>query len=465
LCFGVFVAKEIFSGLKFSMKIRVVKTSEPAFRSFIKRIVQRRGNRQGEIERRVDEIVSSVRRDGDRALLRYARLFDGVRLTRATIEVKAREIERATAIVPKKDLETLRLAAKRIAAFHRRQLQKSWQYRDPLGLLLGQRISPLERVGVYVPGGKASYPSTVLMNTVPAKVAGVKEIVMTSPIADNASIILAAAKIAGVDRIFRVGGAHAIAALAFGTESIPKVDKIVGPGNIFVATAKRMVFGEVNIDSIAGPSEILLLADDSADPAHVAADMLSQAEHDELAAALCVTSSMATGLKIQKALEARLRETKRQAITLKSLERYGAIIVARGLKEAVEIANAIAPEHIEIMVRQPQKLTSSIRHAGAIFVGPYSTPPLGDYFAGPNHVLPTGGSARFFSPLGTYDFLKRTTIIQAERRALRALAPKITHLARLEGLDDHARAVEARFSPKSIEHGAGSRKPRRDGQL
>ena len=268
---------------------------------------------------------------------------------------------------------------------------------------------------------------------------------MTSPIGKDGTIILAAAKIAGVDRIFRVGGAQAIAAMAFGTGTIPKVDKIVGPGNIFVATAKRLVFGDVNIDSIAGPSEILLLVDDSADPEYVAADMLSQAEHDELAAALCVTTSMSTALKIQRATEEQLRQTKRQAITFKSLEKYGAIIVVRGMAEALQLANTIAPEHVELIVKRPEKWARGIRNAGAIFLGPYSTPPLGDYLAGPNHVLPTGGSARFFSPLGTYDFLKRTTIIHAEKKALRALAPKITQLARLEGLDDHARAVEARF--------------------
>jgi histidinol dehydrogenase len=284
------------------------------------------------------------------------------------------------------------------------------------------------------------------MNVLPAKVAGVKEIIMASPIAGDGAIILAAAKIAGVDRVFRVGGAQAVAALAFGTASIPKVDKIVGPGNIFVATAKRLVFGEVDIDSIAGPSEILLLADATADPQHVAADLLSQAEHDEMAAALCVTTSMTVAKRVQAALESRLRETRRQAITLKALKKYGAIIVARGLPEAVDIANAIAPEHVEVIVKEPMKWAEAIRHAGAIFIGPYSAPPLGDYFAGPNHVLPTGGSARFFSPLGTYDFLKRTTIIHAEEKGLRALAPQIAHLARLEGLDDHARAVEARFS-------------------
>jgi len=427
------------------MKVRVVKTTDSGFRSLMQRILRRRETREEEVEGRVSEILRAVRREGDRALLRFTARYDGIRLTPLTMEVKTHEIEKALRTVPAKDLRVLRQAAKRISAFHRRQLFKSWDYRDPLGMILGQRITPLERVGVYVPGGKASYPSTVLMNVVPAKVAGVQEVMMTSPIGHDGALILAAAKIAGVDRIFRVGGAQAIAALAFGTQTIPKVDKIVGPGNIYVATAKRLVFGEVNIDSIAGPSEILLLADESADPRLVAADMLSQAEHDELAAALCVTSSAKVAREVQKAIEKRLRETKRHAITLKALENCGAIIITRGQKEMIEIANAIAPEHIECIVKQPLKFSRAIRNAGAIFVGPYSTPPLGDYFAGPNHVLPTGGSARFFSPLGTYDFLKRTTIIQAEERALRTLAPRIAHLARLEGLDDHARAVEARF--------------------
>jgi len=427
------------------MKIKIVKTTDHDYKSFLARLLQRDRNRQGAVEKRVGEIVRAVERKGDSALLRYAQMFDRVRLTRATMEVKPGEIEKAMTTVPAKDLRILRMAARRIGAFHRRQVQKSWGYRDPLGMLLGQRITPLGRVGVYVPGGKASYPSTVLMNVVPAKVAGVEEVIMTSPIGSDGAIILAAARIAGVDRTFRIGGAQAIAALAFGTETIPKVDKIVGPGNIFVATAKRLVFGEVDIDSIAGPSEILLLADESADPKHVAADMLSQAEHDERAAALCVTSSMAVAARIQKAIEHQLQQTKRRAITIKALEKYGAIIVTRGYREAIDLANTIAPEHVELIVKQPQKWSRAIRNAGAIFIGPYSTPPLGDYFAGPNHVLPTGGSARFFSPLGTYDFLKRTTIIQAQEKALRALAPKITHLARLEGLDDHARAVEARF--------------------
>ena len=429
-----------------TMKIRLVKTSDAGFKPLMAKILGRRGTRAGDVEQRVDEIVTTVQRQGDRAVLRYTAKFDHVRLRAAQMEVTPAEIARAVAKVSRKDLSILRLAARRIAVFHRRQMLKSWQYRDPLGMVLGQRITALERVGVYVPGGKACYPSTVLMNAIPAKVAGVKEIVMTSPLGADAAIILAAAHVAGVDRIFRVGGAQAIAALAFGTRTIPKVDKIVGPGNIFVATAKRMVFGEVNIDSIAGPSEILLLADDSADPVHVAADMLSQAEHDELAAALCLTTSNCRWrTRFRRPWNGSCSGPNAGRSRCASLQKYGAIIVARGKKEMIELANAIAPEHIELLVRQPEKMARQIRNAGAMFLGPYSAPPLGDYLAGPNHVLPTGGSARFFSPLGTYDFLKRTTIIHAERRGLKALAAKITHLARLEGLDDHARSVEVRF--------------------
>ena len=427
------------------MKIKLIKTSDPRFQATLRKIIQRRDGSGEGVEQTVAEIIRAVRQKGDRALFHYTRLYDGIKLNRRTVEVSRREVDQAIKKVPERNLRTLRLAAKRIAAFHRRQMERSWGYRDPLGLYLGQRITPLERVGVYVPGGKAAYPSTVLMNAIPAKVAGVKEIVMTSPVREEGDLILAAARIAGVDRIFRVGGSQAVAALAFGTESIPKVDKIVGPGNIYVATAKRLVFGAVDIDSIAGPSEILLLADATADPEHIAADMLSQAEHDELAAALCVTPSPALAQRIRGALERRLGETKRRAITLKALENYGAIIVSRNFAEAVDVANAIAPEHVELIVARPHQWTNRVRNAGALFIGPYSTPPLGDYMAGPNHVLPTGGSARFFSPLGTYDFLKRTSVIQAGKKGLSALAPEIIRLARLEGLDDHARAVEARF--------------------
>ncbi|MGH7829443.1 MAG: histidinol dehydrogenase [Candidatus Binatia bacterium] len=438
------------------MRIRIIKTTDRNFTPTLNKIIRRRGEGEGKVEKLVAEILRRVRKEGDRALLRYARIFDGVRLTRAGLTVGRREIDRAMRAVSEGDLRAMRLAAKRIARFHRRQLERSWSYRDPNGLLLGQKITPLERVGVYVPGGKALYPSTVLMNVIPAKVAGVREIIMVSPAREHAAPILAAARIAGVDRIFRVGGAQAIAALAFGTRTIPKVDKIVGPGNIYVATAKRLVFGAVDIDSIAGPSEVLILADAHADPVYVAADMLSQAEHDEMAAAFCVTPSLALAQKVQAQLERRLERTKRRSVTLKALRRYGAIIVTRGLEEGVTITNAIAPEHVQLIVRQPQKWARAIHHAGAIFLGPYATPPLGDYMAGPNHVLPTGGSARFFSPLGSYDFLKRTSIIQASRGALRSLAPAVIHLARLEGLYDHARAVEVRFE-KGNHYGKNSK--------
>jgi histidinol dehydrogenase len=422
-----------------------IETNDPKFERTLKGIIERRGQEEGKVEGPVREIIRTVRQSGDRALCRYAKAFDSIRLSPKAIEVTPREMDQAVKRLPKEDLRALRLAARRITHFHRHQLQSSWTYRDPLGLVLGQKISPLERVGVYVPGGKACYPSTVLMNVIPAKVAGVREVVMTSPLGDNALPILAAGRIAGVNRIFRIGGAQAIAALAYGTNTVPKVDKVVGPGNIYVATAKRLLFGQIGIDSIAGPSEVLLLADASANPDYIAADMLSQAEHDELASALCVTPSRILARKVEASLERQIRETKRKAITVKALRRFGAIIVTRNLEQGVQLVNAIAPEHVEVMVRNPQKWARSIRNAGALFIGPYSTPPLGDYMAGPNHVLPTGGTARFFSPLGVYDFVKRTSLIQSTQGALKSLAPSIVRIAELEGLDEHARAVKIRM--------------------
>jgi len=410
-----------------------IETSDPKFERTLRGIIQRRGQQESKVEGPVREIIRTVRKAGDRALCYYAKAFDGTRLKLKEIEVAPREMDRALRLLPKEELRALRLAAQRITRFHRHQLEPSWTYRDPLGLVLGQKITPLDRVGVYVPGGKACYPSTVLMSVIPARVAGVKEVLMTTPLGTNALPILAAAKIAGVDRIFRVGGAQAIAALAFGTKTIPKVDKVVGPGNVYVATAKRLLFGQIGIDSIAGPSEVLLLADDSANPDYVAADMLSQAEHDELASALCVTPSRSLARKVKTALERQVQDTKRKSITLKALKRFGAIIVTRNLAQGVELVNAIAPEHVEVIVRNPRKWAASIRNAGAIFIGPYSTPALGDYMAGPNHVLPTGGSARFFSPLGAYDFVKRTSLIQCTRKALISLAPSIIRVAELEG--------------------------------
>jgi len=396
--------------------------------------------RDAATDRQVAAIVGEVRAGGDAALRRLARKFD--RLD-GPIEVSRAEMERAAATVPRAVRAAIRTAARHIRTVARRQVPRGWRATVAPGVTVEQRVVPLDRVGCYVPGGRYPLPSSLLMTAIPAKVAGVADVVAACPRPEP--VVMAAALEAGVSRLFRVGGAHAVAAMAYGTKTIPQVDKIVGPGNIFVATAKRMVFGEVDIDSIAGPSEILVLVDNSADPVHVAADMLSQAEHDELAAALCITTSSSSAQRIQTAIEDRLRRTKRQAITLQSLKKYGAIIVARGIEEMIELANDIAPEHIELIVKEPEKLAARIHNAGAIFLGAYSAPPLGDYLAGPNHVLPTGGSARFFSPLGTYDFLKRTSIIRAERRALKALAPTITHLARLEGLDDHARSVEARF--------------------
>ena len=434
------------------MIIRLIETSHPRFEAVLKEILGRRDREEGKVEAPVREIIRAVRRSGDRALCRYTRAFDRVRLTPGEIEVKPREMDQAVKLLPGADLGALRLAARRIARFHRRQVERSWRFRDPLGMVLGQNITPLERVGVYVPGGKACYPSTVLMNVIPARVAGVREVVMATPLGQNAVPILAAARIAGVDRVFRVGGAQAIAALAYGTKTVPRVDKVVGPGNIYVATAKRLLFGQIGIDSVAGPSEVLLLADTSADPEYVAADMLSQAEHDELASALCVTPSRAVARKVQAALEDKLRETRRRAITLKALKRFGAIIVTRNLEEGVRLVNAIAPEHVEIMVRNPERWARLIKNAGAMFLGPYATPPLGDYMAGPNHVLPTGGSARFFSPLGTYDFVKRTSFIQCGLRALKALAPSIIRVAEMEGLGEHARAVKCRLNKEKF-HG------------
>ncbi len=428
------------------MTIDIVKTTDTGFRKKLDRILRRRGEIEQDVEARVAEIIDNVRRQGDKALVRYAKAFDGVDLKTSGLEVSADEMDRACETVSKADLGALRLAAARIRRFHRRQIEKSWNYRDSLGLELGQRIRPVERAGAYVPGGKAAYPSTVLMTVIPAVAAGVTEVAVTTPVQEEAALVLAAARVAGAHRVFRVGGAQAVAALAYGTETVPRVDKIVGPGNVYVAAAKRLVFGQVDIDSIAGPSEVLLLVDASADPRYVAVDMLSQAEHDEMAAAVCVTPSMATARKVQAAIAKQLEGTRRHAITLGALRRFGTIMVTRSLKEAVEITNAIAPEHVQIMVREPDKCVDAVRNAGAIFVGAHATPALSDYVAGPNHVLPTGGSARFFSPLGAYDFLKRTSIVRAEARGLEALAPAVIHLARREGLDEHARAVEARLA-------------------
>jgi histidinol dehydrogenase len=401
-----------------------------------------------QVEKTVRAIIMAVRRQGDRAMCKYTHEFDGVRVTPPTLAVSATELDAAFDQLSRAERAALRTAARRIADFHKKQRQAGWSYRDSLGVTLGQRIAPLQRAGIYVPGGKAAYPSSVLMNVIPAKVAGVKEVIVVSPPSPQGYHpgILAAARLAGADAFFRVGGAQAVAALAYGTQTIPRVDKIVGPGNIYVATAKRLVFGQVDIDMIAGPSEVLVIADESASPRDVAADMLSQAEHDELAAPLCLTTSEPVANAVVQALGEQLATLQRRDIARVALRRQGAVIVARDRAEVVELANAIAPEHLELAVKNPRAWAPDLHHAGAIFIGHLSTEPFGDYIAGPNHVLPTGGTARFSSPLGVYDFLKRTNIIEANARALNILGPQIVRLANMEGLEAHARAVQYRLN-------------------
>jgi len=402
--------------------------------------------------RRVDaaarQIVEAVRRRGDRALLDYTRRFDGARLTARSMRIDPGELRSAVDKVPASVRGALRRAARRIRVFHEKQRQGSWSFRDPLGLTLGQRITPLRRVGVYVPGGKAAYPSSVLMNVIPARVAGVEEVIMVSPAGSggHSPFVLAAAHIAGVSALYQIGGAQAVAALAYGTRSIPRVEKIVGPGNAYVQAAKRLVYGRVDIDSTAGPSEVLVIADAAAHPSYVAADLLAQAEHgsgDECAVLL--TPSKRLALEVEREIERQLPLLPRRADIARVLARRGALVVVRNLAEAVELAEEIAPEHLELMVRQPERLLPRLRSAGAIFQGDYAPAPLGDYVAGPNHVLPTGGSARFFSPLGVYDFVKRTSIVKATPHGLHALAPTIETLAALEGYAAHAAAVRVRF--------------------
>lgn len=429
------------------MVVPLLRTADPAWQRHLRKLLTRGESGGTQVEETVRTILREVQKKGDRALFAYTRTFDRVRLTPETLAITKPEMAAALAALPRSDRAALQIAAKRIATFHRQQRQAGWSYRDALGVTLGQRIAPLERVGVYVPGGKAVYPSSVLMNVIPAKVAGVKEVVVVSPPSPQGDHpgLLAAARLAGVDWFFRIGGAQAVAALAYGTQTVPRVDKIVGPGNIYVATAKRLVFGQVDIDLVAGPSEVLVIADESASPTYVAADMLSQAEHDELAAPLCLTASAQVAAAVVQALAEQLPSLKRRAIAASSLRRHGAVIVARDCTEIVDLANAIAPEHLELAVKNPRSWLKDLHHAGAIFVGHLSTEPFGDYLAGPNHVLPTGGTARFSSPLGVYDFLKRTNVIEVSPRALATLGPQVVRLAEMEGLEAHARAVQYRL--------------------
>lgn len=411
--------------------------------AFLKLLRKRALGVSPEIEKAVRNILSDVRKNGDSAVEKYTRRFDKHDLP---LRLKASDIAKHAKMADKKIVKTLDLSAKRIRDFHERQKEKSWSFKKD-GALLGQIIRPIERAGVYVPGGKASYPSTVLMNVIPAQVAGVKEIALCVP-TPNGEInpyVMVAIELLGVKEVYRIGGSQAVGAMAYGTKSIKKVDKIVGPGNIFVALAKKMVFGEVDIDMIAGPSEILIIADETANPLFVAADMLSQAEHDELASSVLITDSENLAEKVIKELNTQLKQLKRKDIAKKSLAKFGAIIKTKNIKKAVDIANEIAPEHLEIMTRYPEKDAEMIRNAGAIFLGQWTPEPLGDYSAGPNHTLPTGGTARFSSPLGVYDFIKRTSLLQFDKKGFMLLSDTVEAIADIEGLEAHANTIRIRL--------------------
>ena len=397
------------------------------------------------VEGIVTEIIANVRKNGDAALYEYCEKFDKAKLS--ALQVSEAEIDEAVAAVEPKFLEILRKAAENIRSFHSRQVRNSFVINEKNGVVIGQKIIPVDRAGLYVPGGTAAYPSTVLMDSIPAKIAGVKEVVMVTPPNKEGKVnpvILAAASIAGVDKIFKVGGAQAVAALAYGTESIPRVDKIVGPGNAFVAEAKKQVFGQVSIDMIAGPSEILIVADGASNPKHLAADLLSQAEHDKLASSVLVTDSEALALAVQAELEVQIPQLERSEIARASIDNNGKIIVAEDLMQAIEIANEIAPEHLELCVDNPFDYLDAIRHAGSIFMGRNCPEALGDYFAGPNHTLPTSGTAKFSSPLGVDDFIKKTQFTYYTRSALEAVAEDVAYFARQEGLTAHARSAVIR---------------------
>lgn len=411
--------------------------------AFLKVLKARASGNSQKIEEKVKAILNDVKRNGDRAVLKYTEAFDSLKTKR--LRIMPDEISRYAEKADRKVVNALKLSAERIRVFHERQKEESWSFSDGTSLL-GQVISPLERVGVYVPGGKASYPSTVLMNVIPAQVAGVKEIALCvpTPRGEINPYVMAAIKLLGLKEVYRVGGAQAIGAMAYGTETVKKVDKIVGPGNIYVALAKRMVFGEVAIDMIAGPSEILIIADDSAKPAFVTADLLSQAEHDELASSILITDSKRLANAVDKELKIQLAKLKRKEIAKKSLNNYGAIIITKDIKEAVELSNQIAPEHLEVMTEKPMNLLSMIKNAGAIFIGEWTPEPLGDYSAGPNHTLPTGGTARFSSPLGVYDFVKRSSILGFTKDGFMRLAKTVKIIAEAEGLEAHGNTIRIR---------------------
>ena len=430
------------------MRMRIIELTGETKKNILNDLLKRSPNHYGEYEETVNDIIRQVRERGDEAVFAYTEQFDQCRLTAENLVVTEAETAEAYQALDEALIGAMKRSAENIKAYHEKQIRQSFFTTKPDGSILGQRITPLDRAGVYVPGGKAAYPSSVLMNVVPARVAGVAEIIMTTPPGKDGKVnpgTLVAADIAGVDRIYKVGGAQAIAAMAFGTQSIPKVDKITGPGNIFVALAKKAVFGYVSIDSVAGPSEILILADRYANPRFAAADLLSQAEHDELASAILITDSMELAKKVSEEVENFTRKLSREEIIRKSLDHYGYILVAENMDEAVDAANDIASEHMEILTKDPFQTMTKVKNAGAIFLGEYSSEPLGDYFAGPNHILPTNGTAKFFSPLGVDDFIKKTSIISYSRQALERDHEDIERFAKSEGLTAHANSVAVRF--------------------
>lgn len=427
--------------------MRIISLTEETKKDILDNLLKRSPNSYGEYEEKVRAIIEEVRNKRDEALFSYTKMFDGVEMDSKHVLVTEEEIQEAYEQVDEKLLDVIRKAKNNIRKYHEKQMQNSW-FTSEDGIILGQKVTALQTAGVYVPGGKAVYPSSVLMNVLPAKVAGVDRIIMCTPPGKDGKVYpstLVAAKEAGVDEIYKAGGAQAIAAMAFGTESIPKVDKIVGPGNIYVALAKKAVFGFVSIDSIAGPSEILVLADETANPRFVAADLLSQAEHDEMASAILITTSEALAQKVSDEVDQFVAKLSRKEIIQKSLDRYGYILVAKDMNEAIEATNAIASEHMEIVTKDPFHVMTKIRNAGAIFIGEYSSEPLGDYFAGPNHVLPTNGTAKFFSPLSVDDFIKKSSIISYSREALEKVHKDIEQFAECEQLTAHANSVRVRF--------------------
>ena len=428
--------------------MRTVRLTKESTKDILENLLKRSPNNYGKFEAAVADILANVKEKGDEALFSYTKEFDKVEVTTDTIRVTEAEIQEAYEAVDASLLEVIRKALVNIRSYHEKQRQNSWFTSTENGTMLGQKVTPLNRVGVYVPGGKAVYPSSVLMNIVPAKVAGVPHIVMTTPPGKDGKVnpsTLVAAKEAGADEIYKVGGAQAIGALAYGTASIPKVDKIVGPGNIFVALAKKAVYGHVSIDSIAGPSEILVLADETANPHYVAADLLSQAEHDEMASAILITTSTELAQNVEKEIDGYLKVLSRREIIEKSLENFGYILIAEDMDEAIDAANEIASEHMEIVTKNAFEVMMKVRNAGAIFIGEYSSEPLGDYFAGPNHVLPTNGTAKFFSALSVDDFIKKSSIVYYSRSALKEIHKDIIQFATSEQLTAHANSIAVRF--------------------